>query len=415
MKNRTILISGASIAGPALAYWLRRYGFQPTIVERAPAPRGGGQAIDLRGAARQVAERMSLMADIRRAHTGAKGMYIVNSEGKRIAAMSADLLGDSGGLIADIEIQRGDLVRILYDATKNDSAYRFNDSITALSQGEDGFSVSFERGAPQTFDLVVGADGLHSTVRRLAFGDEAQFTRDLGCYVSIFAAHTNLNLDGWEQMYRMPGGTAALYPMRGIHEARAMFYFASPQLGYDRHNISEQQQIVAQAFAGAGWEVPHMLEAMREAPDFYFDRVAQIKMDHWSNGRVALLGDAGYCPSPMTGMGTSLALVGAYVLAGELAAAEGDHRTAFARYESELRAYVNLAQKQVNGALGFLLPKSNFQVWSYNQMWRMLPYMPWKGLIASGFQKVANAITLKEYSRYLVEQPTNQAYGVSSL
>jgi 2-polyprenyl-6-methoxyphenol hydroxylase-like FAD-dependent oxidoreductase len=401
VKNKNILISGASVAGPTLAYWLRRYGFNPTVVERAPAPRMGGQAIDLRGTAREVAERMGLMADIRQAHTGARGMASINSAGKRLSTMSPDLFGDSGGAIAEIEILRGDLVRILYAATRNDVEYIFDDSIPKIAQGDDGVTVGFECAAPRTFDLVVGADGLHSNVRRLVFGPESQFARDLGAYVSIFTTRTHLDLDGWELMYGIPakngGKTAALYPLRNTAEAIAMFFFASPPLPYDRHNIEQQKKIVAQAFAGEGWEIPRLLEAMWEAPDFYFDRISQVHMDRWSRGRVALLGDAGYCGSPMGGNGTSMALVGAYVLAGELAAASGDHLTAFARYENEMRDYVTRCQKFAQGSAGFLLPKSRTQFWLIHQATRMLPYMPWKGLIAADFQKTANAITLKDY------------------
>jgi 2-polyprenyl-6-methoxyphenol hydroxylase-like FAD-dependent oxidoreductase len=393
-----VLISGASVAGPALAYWLGRYGLEPTVVERAPAVREGGQAIDLRGAAREAVERMGIMEEVRRAHTGARGMAIVDASGKRLASMGADLLGDSGGAIAEVEILRGDLVRILHEATRHDVEYVFGDSIAAISQHEDGIEVAFERGKTRKFDLLVGADGLHSNVRRLAFGEESRFVRDLGAYVSIFTAPNRLDLDGWELMHSAPPGkTACLYPVRDGDGAKAMFYFASEPLEYDRRDVGRQKDLLAEAFSGVGWEVPRLLDAMRDAPDFYFDRVAQVSMYNWSSGRTVLVGDAAHCPSPMSGMGTSLALVGAYVLAGELAASGGDHRAAFDRYEKGMREYVGRGQEQVKGASGFLLPKSRSQVWLRNQFIRMLPYMPWKGLVAGGVQKAANAIALKDY------------------
>jgi 2-polyprenyl-6-methoxyphenol hydroxylase-like FAD-dependent oxidoreductase len=399
MKDtKAILISGASIAGPALAHWLHRYGFAPTVVERAPAPRPGGQAIDLRGAAREVADRMGILDDVRQAHVGTRGMAYVDEDNRRLAGMRADLLGDSGGAIAELEILRGDLVRILYQATRDQVEYLFDDAIAELAQGEDGVKVGFQSGQTRSFDLVIGADGLHSGVRGLAFGEESAFVRHLGAYVSSFSAPSHLDLDGWELLYNVPGKTAGLYPVRGA-DARALFFFASPPLAYDRHDLDQQRQLLADAFVGAGWEVPRLLDAMWRAPDFYFDAVSQVHLDRWSRGRVALVGDAAYGPSPMAGVGTSLALVGAYVLAGELAAAAGDHHAAFAAYEGELREYVRKGQGLAKGNAVGLLPRSPNQIRMRNLFIRMLPYMPWRGLVAGGVQKAANAITLKDYRR----------------
>jgi 2-polyprenyl-6-methoxyphenol hydroxylase-like FAD-dependent oxidoreductase len=395
--DRDVLISGASVAGPALAYWLRRHGFQTTVVELAPAPRTGGQAIDLRGAARTVADRMGILDEVRRAHVGTRGMAYVDAANRRLASMPADLLGDSGGAIAELEIMRGDLVRILHEATRDDVEYVFGDTITDLAQGDDGVKVTFERAQPRRFDLVVGADGLHSGVRRLAFGPESRFVRHLGAYVAVFSLANHLDLDGWELLYNEPGVTAGIYPVRRGTEARALFFFAAPPLAYDRHDLDQQKRLLADAFAGVRWEVPRLLEAMWEAPDFYFDSVSQVHMDRWSSGQVALVGDAAHGPSPMAGVGTSLALVGAYVLAGELAAAGGDHAAAFAGYEAQLRDYVTRGQKLAKGNAAGLLPRSRWQMWMRNQFIRMLPYMPWKGLVAGGVQKAANAITLRDY------------------
>lgn len=405
MANRSILISGASVAGPALAYWLRRYGFDVTIVERAPTPRGGGQAIDLRGTARLVVERMGLLERVREAHTGAQGVYVVNSAGKHLARMGADAMNGSGGLIAEIEILRGDLVRILYEATRNDVEYLFDDSITGLREDETGVHVTFERSAPRVFDLVVGADGLHSNVRRLAFGDEAGFLRDLGCYVAIFSTTNEYGLDGWELMYNIPGNrreagkTVMLYPVRQNGEARASFYFATASADFDRHDTEQQKQLVASAFAGDGWEVPRLLTAMQAAPEFYSDQVAQVQLDRWARGRVVLLGDAAYCPSPLSGMGTSLALVGAYVLAGELAATAGqDYAAAFSSYQREMREAVQRAQKFAQSAHMSLLPKSRSQMRMVHRVMRLMTHWPFQRLATSGVEKAANAVTLKDYA-----------------
>ena len=399
MDNGTIIISGGGIAGPALAYWLRRYGFHPTVVERAPGPRSGGHAVDLRGAAREVVDRMGILDDIRRAHTGTRGLAYVDVANRRLASMSADLLGDSGGAIAELEILRGDLVDILYQATRDDVEYLFDDAITELAQGDDGVNVTFQRGQPRRFDLVVGADGLHSGVRALAFGPESAFVRHLGAYVASFTTSNHLDLDGWELLYSVPGKTAGIYPMAQGTRTTALFFFASSPLVYDRRDPGQQKQLLAEAFAGQGWEVPRLLAAMWQAPDFYFDSVSQVRLDRWSAGRVALVGDAAYGPSPMAGVGTSLALVGAYVLAGELAAAAGDHHAAFAAYEGELREYVRKGQGLAKGNAVGLLPRSPNQIRMRNLFIRMLPYMPWRGLVAGGVQKAANAITLKDYRR----------------
>src|SRR5580693_502134 len=387
MENQNILISGASVAGPALAYWLRRRGFNPTVVERAPSLRGGGYAVDFRGAAHlSVLAKMDLLDQIRDQQTHLDTTTYVDADGRRVASMPAGIFA------GDVEILRGDLGRILYEATRDGTEYLFGDSITSLRQDADGVRV--------TFALVIGADGLHSNVRRLAFADNPVSVRDLGLYVSIFSVADSFDLDHSGLLYSVPGKTAAVFSARQTGHAVAQFFFLSPDRGpisYDYHDTGQQQEIVASAFDGVGWHVPRLLEQMPKAADFYFDSVSQVCLDRWSAGRVALIGDAGYAAGP-GGNGTGTAVIAAYVLAGELAAARGDHRVAFARYEQLLRPYVARGQKQARGGRDFLAPPTAKQIRQRDRFFRMLPYLPAKGLIGYLSTRTAAAIKLPDYA-----------------
>jgi 2-polyprenyl-6-methoxyphenol hydroxylase-like FAD-dependent oxidoreductase len=392
METTSVLISGASIAGPAIAYWLRRQGHTVTVVERAPGLRPGGQAVDLRGAGRTVIERMGLMPQARAVTLEQRGLAYVDGRGRITATMSADAFGGEG-IISEIEILRGDLAQLLHDAAE-DVEYLFDDTITAITQHEDGVDVTFEKAPPRRFGLVIGADGLHSAVRRLAFGPESDCIRPLDCYTAYFTAPAADDLDGWYQMYTMTGGrVASLRPGRLPGESKAALSFRSEPIA--RSGTAAQQDLLAERFAGGGWKVPWLLDAMRAAPDFAFDSVGQVHLDRWSTGRVVLLGDAAHCPTPLTGLGTSLALVGAHVLAGELAAGT-DHRTAFARYEQVLRPYVTTGQELPPGGINGYAPMSAFRIRLTTLSMRSMTRWPMRPLLEKQFAK-AGGIDLPDY------------------
>jgi 2-polyprenyl-6-methoxyphenol hydroxylase-like FAD-dependent oxidoreductase len=325
-----VLISGASVAGPALAFWLRRHGMTATVVERAATVRPGGLAVDFRGSAMAVLDRMGILDELRAHATHAGDSTVVDAAGTRIATMPAEIFA------GELEVMKTDLTRILHDLTSADTEYVFGDTVTALTDTGDAVHVEFARQAPRTFDLVIGADGLHSVTRALAFGPKETFTRSMGYAFATYSLPNYLNLDRAGFSHVAGDRSVNLFAGRDDRIARTMFMFPATDVPRDE---AAQRAAVRAAYVEVGWEAANILAALPAATDFYFDELSQIEMPTWSTGRVALVGDAGYCASPMSGRGTSQALLGAYVLAGELATAP-DHRTAFANYERVLRDYV---------------------------------------------------------------------------
>jgi 2-polyprenyl-6-methoxyphenol hydroxylase-like FAD-dependent oxidoreductase len=341
---RRVLVVGAGIAGPALAFWLTRTGVDVTVVEKAPRPRPGGQAVDLRGPAREVAVRMGLHVQIRRAGLRTPDLCVVDADGNvRTSVRAEDAHGD--GRIAEIEILRGDLARVLRDATSRDARYVFGTRATGLQEASDGVTVTFAQGEPQRYDLVIGADGLHSEVRASVFGEDPGCVRHLGVYVAYWSAPNHLGLEDRAVAHEDAGRSVGIRPVRGNREAIVYVAFRSPELALAHGDVAAQKQLVREHAAGMRWEVPTLLAGLDDAPDFHLDPCSQVVLDSWSRGRVGLLGDAASSPSPLTGQGTSLALVGAYVLAGELAAAGGDVAAGLAAYEQRLRPWTERTQQ----------------------------------------------------------------------
>ncbi|HWT48397.1 MAG TPA: FAD-binding protein [Mycobacterium sp.] len=343
-----VLVSGASVAGTTVAYWLTHHGYSVTVVEQYPGVRPGGQAIDVRGPALTVLERMWLRAAADHLRTRIRGSSVVDRDGNELSRDTESM--PTGGPIVnpDIELLRDDLIELLYEATKLNVEYLFDDSIAALDDDGTSVGVTFERADARNFDLVIGADGLHSNVRRLVFGPEAQFIERLGTHAAVFTVPNFLDLDYWQTWHYGDNTMVGVYSARNNTEARAMVGFMEADLRIDYRDTEAQFAELERRMADDGWVRPQLLQYMRTAPDFYFDEMSQIKMDRWSKGRVALVGDAGYCCSPLSGQGTSVALLGAYILAGELAAASQDgtvdYQLGFTNYHKEFHDYVKRNQ-----------------------------------------------------------------------
>ncbi|MFC3450673.1 FAD-dependent monooxygenase [Amycolatopsis speibonae] len=393
MADTKILISGASVAGPALAFWLTRYGFEVTVVERAPSLRPGGQAVDLRGTAREVAVRMGLDERIREACTDTKGETLVDRKNRTKATLRSDDFGGDG-LIAEIEILRGDLTEVLYEATREKTEYVFGDRITALDERADGVDVTFASGSRRTFDAVIGADGLHSGVRALVFGEESRYVRHLGSYLAFFTVPNRLGLRNWAIGFDDVGRSAGIRGIRDGDEAMGYFGFASQKIDYDYRDVEAQKELVRRFASGMEWEAPWLLEQLDDAPDFYFDSCAQVIMESWSRGRIGLLGDAAFCPSPLSGQGTSLAFVGAYVLAGELAA---DFDGGLKRYEAVMREFVEKTQEMGRDNAESIFAKSRTALRTRYLMMRLMRLKPVAALASRKMRAVVSGIDLPDY------------------
>ncbi|MGW5681305.1 FAD-dependent monooxygenase [Nonomuraea sp. NPDC003754] len=392
MTNTTkrVLISGAGLAGPAMAHWLLRDGHDVTVVERAPAIRDGGQAVDFRGEAHMtMLERMGILDEVRRRRTEGGPLVIIDAEGTEQLRLPASFTGGA------VEIARGDLSHLLHDLTKDRAEYMFGDSVAAMSETAGGVDVVFDSGARRGFDLVIGADGLHSNVRGLTFGAESRFLKRSGYHAALFDAPNHLGLSGRSLMYSEPGRGCLVYPAeRDQDTLTVMCVFAADAVDYHRRDVAAQKRLLAEAYAGAGWELPTLLSHLDDTGAFYFDAIGQIHMDRYTSGRVALIGDAGY-GATMGGMGAGMSLIASYVLAGELAAAGGDHTAAFPRYEEQIRGYAKACQRVADGAGGFFAPRN---VRRRNRVYKILSSGLLVGLLDRMTTKAANSIRLKDYA-----------------
>ncbi|MFI2206076.1 FAD-dependent monooxygenase [Streptomyces sp. NPDC020192] len=391
MKSKRVLVSGASIAGPAAAYWLSRYGFEVTVVERAERLREGGQAVDFRGAAHMtMLRKMGLLEEVERRRTDARPLIVLGSDGEEQLRLPASFTG------GEIEIARGDLSQLLYDRTRDQAEYVFGDSIASLHQVHSGVEVTLDSGRTGAFDLVLGADGLHSNVRRLVWGAEEQFVKQSGYYVSLFATADRVGLGAQSVLYSEPRRGMLVY---GTTEGQlnVMCVFASDALDYHRHDIATQKELVAKAFAGMGWRASGLMPGLADADQFYFDAIGMVQMPEYVKARVALLGDAGY-GATTGGMGAGMAMVAAYVLVGELAEVDGHYRGAYAAYQTQIRGYAKACQRVAAGAGPFFAPATAKKLKRRGTTYKLLTTGPMGRLLNRMTTSAANHIKLKDYT-----------------
>ncbi|OBJ65087.1 FAD-dependent monooxygenase [Mycobacterium asiaticum] len=397
-----VLISGASISGPVLAYWLNRYGFEVTVVERAPTLRKtGGHAVDLFRPAMEISEKMGVLPQIEASATGTSRLTIHPQGAKRPVVVDVSKLVAAAS-DRHVEIMRDDLSEAYYGAGRDHVEYLFGDSITAISS--DG-EVTFQRAARRSFDVVVGADGLHSNVRQLVFGTDVGRTNFLGGYLAVHSAPKDLALDGESTAYFGPGRTAMIYTAKPLEDARVVYLFRSKvELQYHYRDVLRQKDLLRERFAGMNPEVGVWLDELDRTPAFYFDSITQLQLDTWSSGRVTLVGDAGYCPGPAVGGSTSLSVFGAYVLAGEMAQARSDYRRAFAEYERQLADPVRRSRAFARVTAKRLIPESTRGMWALTrgaQLMSVLPTGVTRAItrLNSKSVRVFDSMQFKDYSR----------------
>ncbi|HEX3695516.1 MAG TPA: FAD-binding domain [Polyangia bacterium] len=379
--GKSILISGAGIAGPALAYWLLRYGLQPTLIERAPRRRTGGYVIDFWGAGYDLTERMGLLPAVLQAGYQVKEVRLVGATGRRIGGFDVQLFREATqGRFTSLP--RGDLAAILHRAIEGRAPTTFDDSVTRIEDGETNALVHFARGPSRRFDIVIGADGLHSVVRALSFGAESRFERSLGYTVAAFEVGGYRPRDEDVYLgYSVPGRQISRFSMRGD---RTMFLFvAADQAGLSvggDQDLTAQKAYLRSRFDSPDWECRQILAALEHSDDLYFDRVSQIRMEHWWKDHVALVGDAAFAPSLLAGQGSALAIIGGYVLAGEIARAVRRSQpidTAFAAYERALRPFMLHKQDAAAGFAVAFAPRTRLGIFLRNQVTKLmaLPYV----------------------------------------
>ena len=368
MNDKTVLISGAGIGGPTLAFWLKAAGFEPTLIEHAPAPRAGGYVIDFWGLGYDIAERMGLADDIDRIGYHMREMRIVDDLGERVTGFGTKIFHElTGGRF--VTLGRSDLSRLLFEKIKGTTEIIFGNEIVGLQEHTDCVQVQFKHAGERRFDLVIGADGLHSNVRRLVFGPEDRFEKQLGYMIAAFEVRRYRPRD--EDVYVIYSKPGRMLGRFALHDDRTLFLFvfaADVDPLPAMLDLPAQKAMLRESFGEGKWECTRILAELDRTQDLYFDRVSQIRTNSWSRGRVALAGDAAFCVSLMAGQGSALAMTAAYVLAGELAKASGQHEVAFGKYEELLRAYIEMKQRGAERFAAAFAPKTRWGLFLRNQV-----------------------------------------------
>ncbi len=391
---RTALISGAGVAGCCLAWWLARAGFEVTLLEQAPEPRKGGYVIDFWGDGYDIAERMGLLPALQQQATHITQFRVVDADNHRISGMDQSVFGRLAGH-RYMSLPRSALARALYDAASGRVETLFGDSIQAMQDDGAGVAVMLG-GSRRRFDLVFGADGLHSNVRRLVFGPEDGFESYLGYYAAAFTAYGyQPRSEGSYTAYGVPGRQIARIALSGGRTVFLLVFAQDKPLDIKHDDHAAHRALLRERFSGIGWESAAILERLDTCDDLYCDRVSQIVMPCWTRGRVALLGDACACPSLLAGQGSALAMVEAYVLAGELKAACDDFSAAFTAYQSQLQPFLTGKQAAARSFARDFVPSSHFGLWLRNMAMNLLG-LPFLAELAFGGQ-LRDRYRLKDY------------------
>jgi 2-polyprenyl-6-methoxyphenol hydroxylase-like FAD-dependent oxidoreductase len=396
MTNNNILISGAGIAGMTLAYWLHKFGFNPTIIEQHNGLRKGGYMIDFFGTGVTVADRMNILP------------LIANKDARIPEVTFVDEMGTRKGGLAMVQLRkliptqaftilRDDLSDILFSKIKNHVDVVFGHSIEKIDQDDHQVNVTFNGGKTVSFDLLIAADGLHSNVRNLIFG-RYDFQKFCGYYTASYLTDNYINASHAFLSHNVPQKHVGLYSIRNNKLATFFLFKSKKRLEYDRNDIESQKQILVKEFQGVKWECPTMLKKLSDTNDLYFDEVSQVNMGEWYQNRVSFIGDACYCPSLLSGQGATMAMVGAYVLAGELRLAQGDYKKAFAEYQKIVRPLASQKQEIALKTGSSFLPDTKFGVWFRNTFSNII-FLP---IISSWFAKTyfSGELKLKIYESF---------------